>query len=206
MILDITRTVAPGIAVWPGDTEFSLEWVSRMEKGDSVNVSALTLSPHTGTHADAPLHYDVQGQPLCDVDLGAYIGPAQVIDVDTRGPILPSHLTGVDLSRVERLLVRTPASQRRTDEWWDEFAYLDAETAELIGRAGVRLFGTDTPSVDHVFSKTLDAHHIFGRHGVYILENLQLQDVKPGTYQLIALPLKLAADGSPVRAVLINPD
>jgi arylformamidase len=177
-----------------------------MEEGASVNVSELTLSPHTGTHADAPLHYNSLGAPLNGVALDAYVGPALVVEVATSGAIMPEHLAGVELTKVERLLVKTPASLRPDDEWWDDFAYLAQETAELIGRAGVRLFGTDASSVDHVHSKTLDAHHTFDRYGVYILENLQLRDVPPGQYELIALPLKVAVDGSPVRAALRSLD
>ena len=68
---------------------------------------------------------------------------------------------------------------------------------------GVRLIGVDTPSVDPETSKTLDAHHSLNENGVMILENIVLDAVEPGDYELIALPLPLAdADGSPVRAVL----
>jgi arylformamidase len=68
---------------------------------------------------------------------------------------------------------------------------------------GVKLVGIDTPSVDAADSRTLDAHHILAGEGIAILENLQLDDVAPGEYELIALPLKLAGmDASPVRAIL----
>jgi len=41
------------------------------------------------------------------------------------------------------------------------------------------------------------------RLGLRVLENLVLDDVPEGDYELIALPLKLMqADASPVRAVL----
>ena len=176
--------------------------MQRIADGDAVNVSALTLSTHAGTHADAPYHYAENGARLADVPLDVHIGSATLIEVETDGEILPSHLADVDLSRVERLLVRTSASAQPDDVWHDDFAYLSVAAAELLGTHGVRLFGTDAASVDPMQSKTLDAHRALLRGGVYILESLQLRNVPPGEYELIALPLKVALDGSPVRAVL----
>lgn len=202
MIYDITRSITPSLAGWPGDTPFSARWVMRMADGDSVNVSALTLSAHLGTHADAPYHFAPDGARMDDAPLDAYMGPALVVELDVMGAILPEHLAHVDLTQAERLLVKTPASLRPDDRWYNDFAFLAVETADLLGLAGVRLFGADTPSVDHVHSKTLDAHHALRRGGVAILEGLLLSHVPPGRYELIALPLKVALDGSPVRAVL----
>ncbi len=202
MFYDITRSLTPNLAGWPGDTSFSARWVMRMAEGDSVNVSALTLSAHLGTHADAPYHFAEDGMRLDEMPLDAYVGPAQVVELDLTGPILPGHLAHLNLAAVERLLIKTPASQRADDHWADDFAYLAVETADLLARAGVRLFGTDAPSVDFVSSKTLDAHHALRRGNVAILEGLLLAHVPPGLYELIALPLKVALDGGPVRAVL----
>ncbi len=201
-IYDITRTVTADVAEWPGDTPFAQKWVSRMERGDAVNVTAITLSPHTGTHADAPLHYNTAGLPIGEVPLDVYIGRATVVEIDTTAAVSPAQLAGIDLRNIERLLIKTPASLRPTERWDEEFAYLAPETASLLGESGVRLFGTDAPSVDPMHSKTLEAHHTLDRHSVYILESLALADVPPGDYELIALPLKLTVDGSPIRALL----
>lgn len=202
MIYDITRTITPELAVWPGDTPFQQRWTMRMEQGDSVNVTALTLSPHTGTHADAPLHYNTAGLPMGAVPIDVYIGPATVVALETTGEITPAHLAHIDLARIQRLLIKTPASLRPTERWDEEFAFLAPETAALLGTSGVRLFGTDAPSVDWMHSKTLDAHHTLDRYNVHILESLALAEVPPGDYELIALPLKVMVDGSPVRAIL----
>ena len=202
-IYDITRPITPELAVWPGDTPYSHVWVMRLDQGDSVNVSTLTLSAHTGTHADAPYHYAEGGAKVGELPLDAYIGPATVIHLEHTGPILPEHLAGVELARVQRLLVRTVASTRGDADWSEDIAYPTPATIDLLARHGVRLFGTDAPSVDPIDSKTLDAHHALHRHGMVNLENLLLRDVPPGEYELIALPLKLPlVDGSPVRAIL----
>ena len=67
----------------------------------------------------------------------------------------------------------------------------------------MRLVGLDSPSVDPAESKTLESHQQLLAHDLRVLENLVLDEVDPGDYELIALPLKLAsADASPVRAIL----
>ena len=203
-IYDITRAISPSLAVWPGDTPYSHRWVMRRAAGDSVNVSTLTMSAHTGTHADAPFHFDDAGALLADMPLDLYVGPARVVELELRAAVLPEHLAG--LGPIERLLIKTPASLRHDDVWEEDFAYLTVETVALLVRLGVRLFGTDAPSVDHVHSTTLDAHNALHRAGIVILEGLALRDVPPGEYELIALPLKVAVDGSPLRAVLRRPD
>ena len=73
----------------------------------------------------------------------------------------------------------------------------------MIAEARGILIGVDTPSLDHETSKTMDAHMVVRARRMAILESLVLDDVAPGDYELIALPLKLAGlDAAPVRAVL----
>ena len=205
-IFDITRPITPSLAVWPGDTPYSTEYLVRMDAGGSVNLSTITFSGHCGTHTDAHFHYDPQGKRLAEMSLDAYIGPATVVDLrdvlPDGGPILPEHLAGVDLQRVRRLLVKSKASAVPDDCWDENFVYLAPATAQLLVDAGLRLFGTDAPSVDPQESKTLPSHKTLHRGNIAILEILQLGDVTPGEYELIALPLKTDNDGAPVRAVL----
>ncbi len=69
------------------------------------------------------------------------------------------------------------------------------------------LIGLDTPSVDPMTSKALESHHALARRDLAVLEGVVLAHVAPGTYTLIALPLRLeGADASPVRAVLVSTD
>jgi arylformamidase len=202
-IYDITRQISPDMAVWPGDTPVNVQVTGRIAEGSSVNVSAVTMSCHTGTHVDAPYHYFDDGARMNQVDLDVYVGRATVVDMrHVSGPARPEHLAGVDLDRIERILFKTQDSQRPDTVWDPDFVYLSAELATLFGEKGIRLYGTDAPSVDKSDSKTLPAHHALGHGNVLILEGLMLDGIEPGDYELIALPLKLERDGSPVRAIL----
>jgi arylformamidase len=200
---DISPPIDPATPVWPGDTPVSIERVWRMEAGSPVNVGRLTLSPHTGAHADAPLHYDAAGAPIGAVPLDAYLGPCRVIHcLDAAPAVRPDALRAALAGAPPRVLLRTcrEAAQRH---WDSAFCAVAPQTIDLLAEHGVRLIGIDTPSLDPQESKTMDAHHRIRTHRMAILEGLVLDAVPPGDYELIALPLKLATlDASPVRAVL----
>ncbi len=206
-LYDITPAVRPGIPVWPGDTPYrvSLSW--SIARGDSVNVSALTTTPHLGAHADAPYHVDEGGATVDQLSLEAFLGPCRLVDVPPEPLILPAHLpAGTDLCEPPRLLLRTGckvAGTLRGAEFPERFSALSPELARALVAAGARLVGLDSPSVDPFDSTELTAHHLLVEGGVVNLEGLALDGVPPGLYELIALPLRLEGlDASPVRAVL----
>lgn len=202
MLHDITRPLAAGTAPWPGDTPFSLRWTWTQAAGAAVNVSAFTMSPHTGTHADAPYHCDAAAPGMDAVGLAPYLGPCRVADLSGRAAVTAADLGALDLTGVRRLLVRT-GSNPAVDRFNPGFTWLEPVAAEVLAALGVMLFGTDAPSVDPYDSQDLPAHRALGRGRIAILENLWLDAVAPGDYELIALPLRLAgADAAPIRAVL----
>jgi len=206
-IFDISQTLETGISVWPGDEEFATFWTMRKDDDCPVNVGGVTMSLHTGTHADTPKHFRDDGDSPDQVDLGPYLGLASVIDLTGFGweelskGIKTDQLHSIGASRPERVLLRTGLPS--PSQFPEKFPYLTAEAAEFFINLGVKLVGLDTPSVDQIDSKSLTVHHLLDRAGVAILENLRLDHVKAGRYELIALPLKLAGmDASPVRAIL----
>ncbi|MBK0394255.1 arylformamidase [Ramlibacter algicola] len=203
---DISPPVHAQAPVFPGDTPYRQQWAATIGPGCPVNVSTLTLSPHVGAHADAPLHYDPLGASIGSVDLAPYLGPCRVIHAIARGPLVTwAHLAHAVRDLPPRVLVRT-YERMPIDRWDDALAAFAPETIERLADAGVRLVGIDSASIDPADSKTLDSHQVIRRRGLRVLENLVLDDVPEGDYELIALPLKLmTADASPVRAVLRAP-
>ena len=200
---DISPPVQEGAPVFPGDTPYRQRWAAQIGPGCPVNVGELTLSPHVGAHADAPLHYDPLGVPVGALDLEPYLGPCRVIHAIARGPLVRwEHVAHAVQALPPRVLVRTYA-RAPVDRWDPRLAAFAPETIERLADAGVRLVGIDTASIDPAESKTLDSHQVIRRRGLRVLENLVLDEVPEGDYELIALPLKLmTADASPVRAVL----
>ncbi len=203
MIRDISQALRPGLPVWPGDAAFAAEPTWSYGPGCPVNVSAFRLSTHSGAHADAPRHYDPEGADIAQVALDPYIGPARVLDARGWGPrITPDRLAPLLEGAPPRILLRT--YERFPREAWDSaFASVDPRAIALLAARGVRLIGVDAPSLDPENSKTMEAHLAVSQADMRILEGLVLDEVPPGDYELIALPLALQGlDASPVRAIL----
>jgi len=200
-IRDISQLLHPGLPVWPGDTPFAQARTWQMEGGSPVNVSAVTLSTHSGAHADAPLHYAVEGSDIASLDLEPYLGECLVVDARKAGPLIEVG----DLPPLEgakRVLLRTFESFPQA-EWIAETAAIAPDTIDWLAAQGVRLIGIDGPSIDPQDSKDMLAHKAVLGHDMRVLEGLVLDDIAPGRYELIALPLPiLGGDASPVRAVL----
>jgi arylformamidase len=250
---DISPPLQANTPVFPGDTAYQQHWSATLGPGCPVNVSAITLSPHAGAHADAPLHYDPTGATAGQLDLAPYLGPCRVIHAIGCGPLVRlEHLQhalgdprsggapgrgywtrdawgqgdpppgrpqggsaplggsdprsggewGPTSALPKRVLVRMYQHMplARFDTALPAFA---PETIEHLADLGVTLIGTDSASIDPADSKLLESHQVIRRRGLRVLENLWLDEVAEGDYELIALPLKLmTADASPVRAVL----
>lgn len=189
--------------VWPGDPPYRVGWVARTDRGDAANVAELAFSAHTGTHADGPYHVDGDGACIGAVPVETFVGAARVIDA--RG------VENVEAGWLrERIDGDPPRILLRTGCWSDpdvfptRYPALTPAAAELLAGRCI-LYGTDAPSIDPPDSPDLPAHRVLARAGTVIIENLLLDHVAPGEYELIALPLRLEdADSSPVRAVLLE--
>jgi arylformamidase len=199
---DISPALSPGTPPFPGDTAYAQRWNAQIGPGCPVNVSAITLSPHLGAHADAPLHYARDGAAIGTVDLEPFLGRCRVVHAIGKRPLLaPGDLEHAAANLPPRVLVRT--CERAPTAWSASFTAFAPDTIAWLAQRGVRLVGIDAQSVDPADSKTLDSHQQLLAHDMRVLENLVLDEVPAGDYELIALPLKLTlACASPVRAVL----
>lgn len=202
-IWDISAAVDAQAPVFPGDTPYTQKWSSTCSPESPVNVSEITLSPHVGTHADAPLHYDNDGRTVGELSLTPFVGPCRVIHIMRKdGLIVPDDMADALDGSPPRVLVRSrQKAQPRT--WSGVFASFAPESIDLLHRHGIILIGIDTPSIDPAESFSLDSHQRICRYDMRVLENLVLDEIDQGDYELIALPLKwVSADASPVRAIL----
>lgn len=203
-IWDISAPVHEGAPVFPGDTPYRQRWATVIAPGCPVNVSEITLSPHVGAHADAPLHYDPEGAAIGGMDLHPYLGPCRVVHAIGKGALIEwrhiDHAMAAPLP--PRVLVRTYESAP-VGRWDPDLAGFAPDTIERLADRGVLLVGIDTASIDPAASKDLPSHQAIRLRKLRVLENLVLDEVPEGDYELIALPLKLmTADASPVRAIL----
>lgn len=202
MIHDISPSLSPEAAVFPGDTPLSREVLLDLKKGDNLTLSTLHATVHLGAHADGPNHYGRDAKPIDEMPLEHYLGKCQVIQCGSTQGRRVETADLRDKIRAERVILKTN-SWPDPNEFNPDFSGLSVELVRHLAENGVITVGIDTPSVDTPDSKDLPAHHAILEHGIAILEGLVLKDVGPGCYELIALPLKLVGfDASPVRAIL----
>jgi arylformamidase len=210
-IWDISRTLSQDLAEWPGDEPFRYRLTNQITKGASVNLGAITMSVHNGTHADARFHFETEGESIEKNPLDIYLGRATVVDLAPAfAQSREKHLiTTEDLRAHAEEIAATSRLLVKTGRWSDSTIFpsqipvVAAGVPAWLQKNGVKLLGLDLPSMDEIDSKSLQNHHALARAGIAIVESLDLSDVAAGIYNFVALPLKIAgADGAPIRAVL----
>jgi arylformamidase len=203
--IDISVPLRTGMVHWPDDPPVRIERFQSFENGDGCNVSALSMSAHTGTHVDAPFHFAAAGEGVDAMPFSATIGPARVIAIRGREAVRPEELRAHRIRRGERVLFKTPGSARRwkSGAFEDDFVYISKEAALFLAERQVRCVGIDYLSVGGFRKDLTETHEILLGAGIWVIEGLDLSRVKPGRYELICLPLRIAgADGAPARALL----
>jgi len=206
-VYDISLTLRPRMPVYPGESTPLLEPTSDMGRGASYNVSRLTISSHPGTHIDAPRHFLADGASVDRIPIDVLVGPAHVLEMTVEQEITAADLEAAAIPPgTERILLKTRNSRLLDDEdFRRDFVYLTLDAARWLVERGVRLVAIDYLSVEAMDADPNIVHQTLLRAGVVIVEGADLRRVAPGPYLRACLPLKLeGADGSPVRAVLVE--
>ncbi|PYK36389.1 MAG: arylformamidase [Verrucomicrobia bacterium] len=210
-IWDISRTLWNDLAEWPGDEPFHFRLTKKIADGQSVNLGAITMGVHNGTHADAQFHFDAAGESIEKAPLEVYLGRAVVVDLaESFSQRREKQLITIeDLQAHAEEIGKTSRLLIKTGRWSDSAVFpkqipvIAAQVPSWLQKNGVKLLGLDVPSMDEIDSKSLQNHHALAAAGIAIIESLDLSRVSPGIYNLAALPLKIAGgDGAPMRAVL----
>lgn len=189
-IYDITQELF-GCNVFPGDPAPSYERVMQIARGDSCNLTVITMCAHNGTHVDAPYHFYDEGRAADRLELERCVGEATVA-------VLEGEVTA---SRIRRLMEERRCHKRLLIKGE---ATVTLEAAEELNRQGILLVGVEAQTVGPKEAPAKVHYELLGRE-VVLLEGLVLKEVPEGDYLLTAAPLKLGgADGAPCRAVLIK--
>ena len=193
MIIDISQELL-GCKVWPGDPEPRAEKLYQMKNGDIINLTALSMCAHNGTHVDAPLHFIADGKSIDQLPLESFVGDCYVArhtgDVTREDAESILH-KAAEAGASERILIAGKAT-------------VTAEAAQIFADAHIRLIGNESQTVGPE-NAPMQVHLILLGAGIVLLEGVVLADVEEGKYFLSAAPINVAGcEGSPCRAYLIK--
>ncbi len=209
-LLDLTLTVSENIPIFPGSPQPSFVQDKNI-KNDGYNSELLFLSSHTGTHLDAPYHFQEKGEKIHEISLKRLVSSAILVKSRKKGD---QPITKTDIQKFEKKHGKIPSGS--TVIFWTGWQKMIKNTSYFIRNPGlstaaakylvskkINLVGTDSPSIDLGKDKRFPVHHIFSKNNVLIVENLtNLEKIRSSKFHFVVLPLKLkGATGSPVRAI-----
>lgn len=204
-MIDISRTIISNMTVWPGDEGVRLKRTASISNGSLANVSRVHMGVHTGTHVDAPLHFIDGGKSVDELDIGLFSGWVWVVDVLDVESIKMEHVQKILLEKGEAVFFKTPYSKKSLSGAFDTgYTGLSAEAALYLLSKGVRVVGTDALSIEGYSQSEFPVHKALLGKETLIVEGLCLNNVNPGRYKYICMPLKIqGSDGSPARVFLV---
>ncbi|AKA48334.1 metal-dependent hydrolase [uncultured archaeon] len=211
-VIDLTNEVKTFMPVWPSAPLPEIKPVGIVSR-DSYNVETISALSHSGTHIDAPYHFDEKGDTVDRIDLKTLVGEGYclIVKEDEKHEIKLSEIKDKWKSEYDGkiILLNTGWSKKRafTKEWLYEFPGLSMEAAEFLYDHKIKLVGIDTLGMDPYVHEGFDVHHFLLKKGVVFIEDMaHLEDLEEGKKYLIsALPLKLyEGSGSMARVVAIE--
>jgi arylformamidase len=203
--IDVSVPLRTGMVHWPDNPPVKIERVMDLARGDAASVSSMAMGVHTGTHMDAPAHFQKGGVGIDQMPIDATLGLARVVEIQDPVSIKRAELEPANLQPGERVLFRTRNSERcwGTDAFIEDFVFISRDAAAYLAERRVRTVGVDYLSVGGYREDAEETHLALLQAGIWVIEGLNLSPVRAGTYELICLPLRIqGGDGAPARAVL----
>lgn len=219
--VDLTRRIEPGMPVYPGDPGVAAESSATMQS-DGYRVTHLSFTSHVGTHIDAPAHMEPEGATLDEYAVADFRFDARLVDLlggtcdgdsnsrglDAREAIEPGMLPDDDGLDADMLVLRTGWGAHWGEEEYFDHPYLTPAAARhiadldcAVGLDTINPDPTPTPRAEESEPEGVPAHHELLGSEAFIVENLDLSSDLPERFTLRAYPLRVDADGAPVRAV-----
>ncbi|TWI58097.1 cyclase family protein [Halalkalibacter nanhaiisediminis] len=200
-VYDITAPVFEGMPVYKNKPEKQPKFIKTTNA--HVTESKLEMDAHTGTHIDAPLHMINDGETFETLSLDKLVGSAKVFDLtQVEDGITKADLENLDIQENDFVLFKT--SNSLEDEFNFEFIFLKEDGAKFLAERKVRGVGIDALGVERSQPGHPTHKALFGAD-IIVIEGLRLKEVAPGSYFMVAAPLKLVGtDASPARVLLFE--
>ena len=222
-IVDLSHPLNERNPYWPGESyhPFRFEVLAQLE-ADGVYSGAFSAPEHSGTHLDAPNHFEAGQASVDKIPLTSLVAPAVVIDIQPSCERDPDYQLSLnDLKRWEEKWGPIPGSAvvyalTGWGRYWDNFEKYKNEDESgqlhfpgfsqeaarfLVEERDLRGLGIDTLSVDFGRSTDFSVHHTVHGSGGYHVENVANLGQVPqsGAWTIIA-PIKIeGGSGGPAR-------
>lgn len=214
-MIDLSVAVGPNTQIYPGDPAAKFTTHATIER-DGFNLLSVHMGSQTGTHVDAPYHFDDNAPKIDELPLELFAGTAVIVDargLGARGRITWQHIEPVAAQIVPGtiILLHTGWSEHYGTDQYFENPFLDEDACRRLIALGVRTFGIDalnideTPDDEHP-GEGFPVHHLIADVAGVISENLtNLAAIDFDRPFVTLLPIAFeAADGAPVRAVAMQ--
>jgi len=209
--IDISYAIKDNMVSFPGDPEPVISKLESIDQGDHANVTLLKMSAHTGTHMDAPLHFDNKGKDISQIPMDVKTGQVYILEIDNLDKITLEDLQNAEnrvgkLKQGDKVFCKTLHSSTdwRDQPFNDNYVYYALDAISYLVNKEVNLVGIDYLTIGHP-DEEVEAHLKFLGNEVWIVEGLDLRNVKEGIYDMICQPVKIeGADGAPA-SVIIKP-
>jgi len=214
-VVDLSHPITAQTQVYPGDPVPHIEQHSTIAR-DGFNLMSISMGSQSGTHVDAPYHFDDSTKRIDELPLSLFVGPATVIDCGNlhARQVITAELIGAQLDAVrsgDMVIFKTLWSKHYgTDEYFNN-PYIDASLVRELLARGVLTFGLDAINIDETPDEEhpgvgFPVHHLIAQAGGVICENLTNVESIDFERPLVSLlPMKfIGIDGAPVRAVAME--
>lgn len=203
-IYDVSMTISEDMQVYKNKPEKKpVIGVASDFKTGSSHETSLSMNLHTGTHMDFPLHMIENGKTSDTLDLSKLIRQVKVFDlIHVGNEIDQDDLIGLPIHKDDFVLFKTKNSL--TEQFEFDFTFVNERASHYLSEIGIQGVGVDGLGIErdqpgHPTHKTLMSKDII------IIEGLRLKDIKEGSYQMYALPIKVVhADAVPLSVILIG--
>jgi len=199
-IVDLTHPFDSSIPVYPGDPSPQFRVLAEIGTA-GYRLGEITTVLHAGTHIDAPGHMLGSGAAVADIPAERFVGRGVLIDVRRKARIDHDVLSGVEMRPGDVVLFMSGRSgQYRKPEYFHDGPVVTEACARALVAAGVSMLGIDFASPDR---PPFPVHRILLEAGVPIVENLaSLERLSHHpNFEIIALPVRLAAEAAPARVI-----
>ncbi len=218
-VVDMTHMYNEAFPTWGGEPGIGMDQVFNFAE-HGFNLLNLTISEHTGTHIDAPLHFSADGQSVDEIPVANLVCPLCVVDIRERAAedadtmVTPDDLKAwIDANGD----IPDNACVAMLSGWGgktgsDEFRNADAEgvqhypgfhieAAQMLLETGATSIAVDTLSLDHGASQDFATHYAWlpaGRYGIECLANLENVPAAGATL-VVGAPKHGGGTGGPAR-------